>query len=114
MINDTKIHPAPGYILAEQIKSVTSAGGIILPSEPGRRDEDHDRVVVLEDNRFALDPLSDGPDHSAYNLAPGTRILVLGGKGMDSLVPGRTLLFIKAEELMAFFDLDTELKLSDK
>jgi co-chaperonin GroES (HSP10) len=112
MINDTKIHPAPGYILAEQIKAVASPGGIILPSEPGRRDEDHDRVVVLEDNRFGKDPEND-EGHSAYNLAPGTRILVLGGKGMDSLVPGRTLLFIKAEELMAYFDLAPVLNISD-
>jgi len=108
MINDTKIHPAPGYILAEQIKSVTSAGGIILPSEPGRRDEDHDRVVVLEDNRFAH-----YEDEDELRLEPGTRILVLGGKGMDSLVPGRTLLFIKAEELMAYFDLAPALTIVD-
>ena len=111
MINDTKIHPAPGYILAEQIKSEKSTGGIILPNEPGRRDEDHDRVVVLEDNRFAQNPNDD--DHTAYHLKPGTRILVIGGKGMDSLVPGRTLLFIKAEELMAYFDLAPVLNIAD-
>jgi len=108
MINDTNIHPAPGYILAEQIKAVASKGGIILPAEPGRRDEDHDRVVVLEDNRYYA-----YRDENEMRLPPGTRILVLGGKGMDSLVPGRTLLFIKAEELMAYFDLEPTLKLSD-
>lgn len=110
MINDTNIHPAPGYILAEQIKAVASKGGIILPSEPGRRDEDHDRVVVLEDNRYGDSVELDG---DAMHLPPGTRILVLGGKGMDKLVPGRILLFIKAEELMAYFDLEPAIHISD-
>lgn len=99
MTNDTNVHAAPGYILAEQIKAVKSTGGIILPSEPGRRDEEHDRVVVLEDNRFH----SDMHDmNEMYVLPPGTRILVIGGKGMDNLVPGRILLFIKADELIGW------------
>jgi len=100
MKNDTKIHPAPGYILAEKLNRKTEST-IVLP-ESARDNPDFAYIVCLEDNRQCADV-----------LAPGTRILVTEGKGIPNLVGKRDLMLVHTNSLIAWFDLAPELTIVD-
>lgn len=105
MTNDTGIHPAPGYILAEKL-NVKAPGTIVLP-ESARDNPDFAYIVCLEDNRG---------DDIEVSIAPGTRILVTEGKGIPGLVGKRDLMLVHKNSLIAYFDapevLQFELKLN--
>jgi len=105
MINDTKIHPAPGYILAEKLNR-KAPGAIVLP-ESARDNPDFAYIVCLEDNR--------NYEHreGAECLPPGTRILVTEGKGIPNLVGKRDLMLVHQNSLIAHFEPALEINIAD-
>ena len=104
MINDTKIHPAPGYILAEKLNR-KAPGAIVLP-ESARDNPDFAYIVCLEDNRD-VDRIINEP------LAPGTRILVTEGKGIPNLVGKRDLMLVHQNSLIAHFESALDINIAD-
>lgn len=92
-INDTGIHPRPGWIVAEHIK-LDNGKLIQIPEHLRKNGEDspetHDdfKIVVLEDG--------DGV------IAPGTKVLTTGRTGFNHR--GRKLLLLQKDSIIATMD----------
>lgn len=90
--NDTKFHPAPGYMLVE-IFMPDKVGTVVLPSRvKDERQPELEKVVVLEHNAKERE-----------TLAPGTQIYVKGG-GLIPLLSGRRFSVVDELDVLGVFD----------
>ena len=90
--NDTKFHPAPGYMLVE-IFIPDKVGTVVLPNRvKDERQPELEKVIVLEHNAKERD-----------ELVPGTQIYVKGG-GLIPLKDGRKFSVVDELDVLGVFD----------